>query len=189
MKKLMVMLVLGIVSGAFLLADEPAGKPAAEGGKDGRGDRTRDFRERQKAMAVDYLKATDPAKYEELKKLKGTNPEEFKKQVEAVKAQLKEKFQKELDEMKVLADKYRETKSDADKAALRAKMEESMKKRLEFQKQRIVDMEKSVVEAKEKLAEAEKGLQAKIDEKLNDILAGKTPGADAEKTKKDEKAK
>jgi len=188
MRKILVMLALCVCAGVLLLADEPAGKPAGEGTKVGKGERMRDFGERQKAMAVEYLKATDPAKYEELKKLKETNPEEFKKQVEVVKAQLKEKFQKELDEMKVLADKYRETKSDADKAALRTKMEESMKKRLEFQTKRIADMEKNVAEAKGKLAEAEKNFQAKIDERINNILSGKTAGADAEKAKKDEQA-
>jgi len=189
MRKMFAMLVLCVFSGVVLLAEEPAGKPAAEGVKDGKGDRMKGIADHQKAMAVEYLKSTDPAKYEELKELKDTNPEEFKKQVEVVRVQLKEKFQKEMDEMKALADKYRETKSDADKAALRAKMEESMKMRLELQKQRIADMEKNVADAKEKLAEAEKSLQTKIDEKINNILSAKTPGADTEKSKRNEQVK
>ncbi len=179
MKRLLAIIALTAVSGIFLFADEPAG------GGDGKGDRMKGMGENQRAaMFAEYLKKTDPAKFEELEKLKKEKPDEYRKQVDAMKAQAMEKFKKERDEFKALSDKYRDTKSDTDKAALKAKMEENMKKKIEFQKQRIADMEKSLSDAKAKLEDTEKNMQAKIEEKLNEILAGKDSGKEVDEVKK-----
>ena len=99
-----------------------------------------------------------------------------------VSEKMKEKNQKEREEMKVLVDKYRETKSDADKAAVRAKVEEYMNKRIEMQKRRVEETEKRLAQEKANVADEEKNIQSKIDERLNQILSN-TEGKKSEPAK------
>lgn len=165
MRKLIAMVCMGILSGVFVLSAQDVPKPPAPGSNPGtnpvlgRGTNP----EMGMQMAFEYLRQGDPKKFEEMQKLKQENPDEFKKQMAELSVKMKEKVLKEREEMKALTDKYRETKSDADKAALRVKLEEYMNKRIEMQKRRIAEMEKSI-------ADEEKNMQAKIDERLNQIL-------------------
>ena len=48
-----------------------------------------------------------------------------------------------------------------------------MKKRVEMQKRRVDEMEKNLAQAKANLADEEKSIQSKIDERLNQILSNK----------------
>jgi len=183
MRKLIAMTFVGLLSGVFVLSAEDASKPSAPG--NGPVPAKAINPELGMQMASEYLRQSDPKKFEEMQKLRQENPEEFKKQMSALSGKMKEKNQKEREEFKALTDKYRETKSDADKAAVKAKLEEFMKKRIEMQKRRIDEMEKNIVQAKSNIADEEKNMQAKIDEKLNQILSGK----DGQKDKKTEPAK
>ncbi|HCE43902.1 MAG TPA: hypothetical protein DET40_10175 [Lentisphaeria bacterium] len=108
----------------------------------------------EQEMMDNRLRETDPKKFDEITKLR--------KQVMEMTRQLMEKARKDEEDFRKLVDKYRETKADADKAALRTKIEERMKNNIESQKQR--------------LAEEEKTMQEKIDKILNDIASGKCPG-------------
>jgi ATP-dependent Clp protease ATP-binding subunit ClpA len=171
MRKLIAMICLGFLSGVFALSAQDAPKPpSGVGGPSvGRGMNP----EMGTQMGSEYLRQNDPKKFEEMQKLRQENPEEFKKQMAELSEKMKEKNQKEREEFKALADKYRETKSDVDKAAVRAKLEEYMKKRVEMQKRRVDEMEKNLAQAKANLADEEKSIQSKIDERLNQILSNK----------------
>ncbi len=169
MRKLIVMICLGLLSGVFVLSAQDAPKPAAGG--DGPAQARRMNPEMGMQMAFEYLRQSDPKRFEEMQKLRQENPEEFKKQMAELSEKMKEKNQKEREEFKALADKYRETKSDVDKAALRAKLEEYMNKRIETQKRRIEEMEKNLADAKSTLADEQKNIQTKIDERLNQVLS------------------
>ncbi|HBC87307.1 MAG TPA: hypothetical protein DCZ94_10160 [Lentisphaeria bacterium] len=182
-----------MMSGFAVMAQDAPVAPA-DAGKDAKGDAGRGRAEQMRAMAIEQLRETEPAKFEELKKLKQDNPEEFQKQVEEIKNKMKEKFDKEREDFKVLVDKYRETKTDEALAAVKTKMQEYAQKRIEMQKKQIAEMEKKLAEAKARIAETEKDMQAKIDERLKTIIDGKAPGndgkdkKDGKDEKKDEKA-
>lgn len=171
MRKMIAMICTGFVCGAFVLSAEDAAKPAAPGNNlvPGRSMSP----ETGMQMASEYLRQSDPKKFEEMQKLRQENPEEFKKQMVDLSVKMREKNQKEREEMKALTDKYCETKSDIDKAALKAKLEEYMNKRIEMQKRRIDEMEKNLAISKSKIADEEKNMQSKLEERLKDILANK----------------
>ena len=180
MRKLIAMICLGFLSGVFVLSAADAPKPPAGG--DAPPQARRMNPEMGLQMAVEYLRQSDPKKFEEMQRLRQENPEEFKKQMAEVSEKMKEKNQKEREEMKVLVDKYRETKSDADKAAVRAKVEEYMNKRIEMQKRRVEETEKRLAQEKANVADEEKNIQSKIDERLNQILSN-TEGKKSEPAK------
>ncbi|HBC87243.1 MAG TPA: hypothetical protein DCZ94_09835 [Lentisphaeria bacterium] len=127
-------------------------------GMEGRGrqmpQNMRGQQERQEQeMMENRLREIDPKKFEEISKLKD--------QVREMTQQLMEKARKDEEDFRKLVEKYRETKADTDKAALRAKIEERMKNNLESQKQRI--------------SEEEKNIQSKVDRILNEITSEKGP--------------
>ena len=179
MRKLIGMICMGFLSGVFVLSAQDAPKPAAARNDDAQLRASQQQGGMQRVS--EYLMQNDPKKFEEMKKLRLENPEEFEKQMTAISQKMRGDSQKERDEFKVLADKYRETKSDADKAALKAKLEEYMNKRIEMQKRRIEEMEKNIVQLKSNLADDEKNIQTKIDERLNQVLTN-TEGKRERKT-------
>lgn len=184
MRKLIAMVCMGLLSGVFVLSAQDAPKPPAPENNAPPFGREMNP-ERGMQMAVEYLRQNDPKKFEEMQKLRKENPEEFRKQMAGISEKMTEKVQKEREEMKTLTDKYRETKSDADKAALRAKLEDYVNKKIHAQKLRIEEMEKRIAQDKSNIAAEEKNMQAKIDERLNQILSNK----EGAKDKKDESAK
>jgi organic radical activating enzyme len=171
MRKLIAMICMGLLSGVFVLSAQDDSKQAPNRNNPALGRGGNPGRAMQ--MVTEYLRENDPKKFEELKKLRQENPEEFKKQVAELTEKMKEKFQKEREEFKALVEKYRETKSDADKAALKGKLEEMMNKGIEMQKRRVEEMEKNLAQMKSKIADEEKNMQAKLDERLAQILSGK----------------
>ena len=176
MRKPIAVICMGILSGIFVLSAQDVPKPPAAGSNPALGKGMNP--EMGMQMVFESLRQSDPKKFEEMQKLKQENPEEFKKQMAELSVKMKEKVQKEKEEFKTLADKYRETRSDADKAAVRAKLEEYMGRRIEMQKRRIDEMQKRRIEEMEKrfaqekanIADEEKNMQNKIDERLNQIL-------------------
>ncbi|MFA6293645.1 MAG: hypothetical protein WC637_17795 [Victivallales bacterium] len=168
MRKLIGMICMGLLSGIFALSAQDAAKPGPAG--DGSAQARRMNPEMGLQMVAEYLRQNDPKKFEEMQKLRQEKPEEFKKQMAELSEKMREKNQKEREEFKALSDKYRETKSDADKAAVKAKLEEYMNKRIEMQKRRIEEIEKNLADAKANLADEEKSMKSKIDEWLNQIL-------------------
>lgn len=168
MKKFIVLACLCFISTAVVLAEETAtsetGNVPGEGcgmkHHEGKGcEKQHGNKGGEKGAMLMRLKQQDPAKFEELMKLKQDNPEEFKNQIKQIAEAKKAEFEQKKAEIKGLVDKYRESKSDADKATLRAKIEENMKNRLEKQKQKIADEENN--------------LQTLIDKRLENIIEGK----------------
>ncbi len=125
-------------------------------------------------MVSEYLQQNDPKKFEEMKKLRLENPEEFEKQLTEISQKMREEAQKEEAALKALVDKYRETKSEPDKAALRAKLEEITGRKIKMQKRNVEEMEAKLVQLKANIAEEEKKLQTQVDAKLNVIISGRT---------------
>ena len=159
MRNLIAMICMGLLSGVFVLSAQDVPKPPTSGSNPGTNPVLGKGMNPEMGMqmaAFEYLRQSDPKKFEEMQKLKQGNPEEFKKQMAELSEKMKEKAQKEKEEFKALADKYHETKSDADKAAVRAKLEEYMARRIEMQKRRIDEMQKRRVEDMEKRFAQEK---------------------------------
>ncbi|MFA6292867.1 MAG: hypothetical protein WC637_13850 [Victivallales bacterium] len=171
MRKIIAVACLGILSGVLTLNAEDEAMAAAAGDKEVHLRSVLPPGGVQ--MVSEYLLENDPKKFEELKKLRLENHEEFEKQMVEVSLKMRERTQQEGAELKALSDKYRETRSDADKAALKSKLQELMRKRIEMQKRRIVEMEKGILLLKANVAEEEKKIQEKIDERLKEILSNK----------------
>jgi hypothetical protein len=178
MKKFSVVLALCILAGTIAVADEEssveesscAKKELGAGKKCGKEQCQTNHRE----MMIERLKMSDPAKFEELKKLRTENPEEFKAKIKELAKEAMEKIKKEREEMNALADKYRETKSEEDKAALKTRIEEQMKSQLQNRKEHIANMEAKILKAKEEMATQEKDFDSMVETKLNAIIEGKT---------------
>jgi len=96
---------------------------------------------------------TDPKAFEEIASLRRQVMEKTQK--------LMEKARKDEEDFRKLVEKYRDTKADADKAALKVKLEERAKNSLEAQKQRISDEEKNI--------------QERVEKTLNEIASEKPP--------------
>lgn len=171
MRMIIAVLCMGILSGVFILHAEDEAKANAAGDKEVHLRSVLPPGGVQ--MVSEYLLQNDPKKFEELKKLRLENHEEFERQMVEVSQKMREKSRKEGDELKALSDKYRATKSDADKAALKSKLEELMGKRIEMQKRRIEEMEKNLVQLKANIADEEKKIDVKIEERIKEILSDK----------------
>lgn len=169
MRNLIAMICVGLLSGVLTLnaQDVPKPPPSANAPAGMMGMTP----ERGMQMAVENLRLSDPKKFEELQKLRQENPDEFKKQMAEVTEKMREKAQKEREEFKALVDKYLQTKSDVDKAAVKGKIEEMMTKRIEMQKRGIEEAEKNLAQRKAALADEEKNMQSKLEERLSQILA------------------
>ncbi len=171
MGKIIAVVCLGFLAGVALLMGEDAPNTAS-GMKDDaimRGALPKGGVQ----MVSEYLLQNDPKKLEEMKRLRLENPEEFEKQLTEISQKMREEARKEAADLKAAADKYRETKSDADKAALKARLADVMGKRIKMQKRNIEETEAKLARLKTELAEEEKKVQAQIDEKISAVLLDK----------------
>lgn len=117
-----------------------------------------------------YLEENDPKKLEELKKLRTEDPEKFREEIKEVREEIKEKIQAERKEFKELVDKYRESQSEDDKAAIREKLAEQFNKRMEREKGRVEKIEEHLKKLKERVEKRSGKMDEIINSKLDDII-------------------
>lgn len=171
MRKIIAVVCVGLLSGVFVLSAQDAPKQVSIVNDDAHLRAVLPPGGIQ--MVSEYLLQNDPKKFEEMKKLRVENPEEFEKQMAVIAQKMREMSKNEETELKALSDKFRATRSDADKAALKSKLQELMGKRIEMQKRRIEEIEKNLVQLKANVADEEKKIDAKIEERIKDILLDK----------------
>ncbi len=155
MKKLILAACICVLSAAFVAAEE-ANTARADDSTCKKGQWAKKGGHGKGMRMMGFLRENDPEKFKELMKLRDENPEEFDKQRDSALASVKAEFERKMLEIRDLVRKYRESRNDADKEAIRAKIEENMKARLEAKKKEVADMESK--------------LQAMVDERLNEIL-------------------
>lgn len=141
----------------------PFEKTGARGGEFKRGS------QRGAGMFAGYLEENDPERLEELKKLKTEDPEKFREEIKEIREEIKEKIQAERKEFKELVDKYRESQTEDNKAAIREKLAEQFNKHMEREKRRVGKIEEHLKKAKERCEKRAGKMDEIINSKLDDI--------------------
>jgi DNA repair exonuclease SbcCD ATPase subunit len=116
------------------------------------------------------IKLDDPQKYEELKKLKDSNPEECSKQIKEFFQAMQKKRQAEREEMKKLKEEYKKTKSESVKAQIKQKLAEEFARKLKMEKARLTHLQEKLKEAEDRYNKREQNSSQIVDSKLNEML-------------------
>jgi hypothetical protein len=132
-------------------------------------------------LFVRELSGIDPATVDELNKMMrksmqgGMDSDEYNKRVKEEKAKAKANFEKEMAELKVLVDKYRDGKKEEDTLAVKAKLTKYTQRDSEKQRLAVAQRVKELEEAKAKIAEEETG--APVEAMLKAVVAGDFPAS------------
>jgi hypothetical protein len=132
-------------------------------------------------LFVRELSGIDPVTVDELNKMMrksmqgGMDSDEYNKRVKEEKAKAKANFEKEMAELKVLVDKYRDGKKEADTLAVKAKLTKYAQRDTEKQRLAVAQRVKELEEAKKMIAEEETG--APVEAMLKAVVAGDFPAS------------
>jgi hypothetical protein len=130
-------------------------------------------------LFVRELSGIDPVTVDELNKMMRKSmqadgdSEAYNKRVKEEKAKAKANFEKEMAELKVLVDKYRDGKKEEDAVAVKAKLTKYAQRDSEKQRLAVAQRVKELEEAKKKIAEEEKG--APVEAMLKAVVEGDFP--------------
>jgi hypothetical protein len=112
------------------------------------------------------LEIENPAKAEELKKLKESNPQEFGKALKDAEKEMFEKIKAKMDEFKKLVREYQKNKSDELKSKIRAALLEQYEVNIKIKEKMIQKMEEGLKKAKEDFEQTKSLKEKLVDIKL-----------------------
>lgn len=112
-----------------------------------------------------------PEEYSNLIKLQKDNPREFQEKLMMLTRKLEEKQQQEVRKFNELIEKYRKTKSDEDKAAIRKQLEIEFSQKMTLQRKRVEKLGENYEKAKAALAKRETGKDEIINDRLKQITS------------------
>jgi hypothetical protein len=147
------------------------GPPMGKGGPDkmrcgGKGCGKGRFDRGPKMDSLMMLEIENPAKAEELKKLKESNPEEFGKALRSAEKEMFEKIKTKMNEYKKLVREYRKNKNSDLQEKIRASLLEQYDVNLKIKEKMLQKMQEKAKKAQEDLEQAKSLKDKLVDMKL-----------------------
>lgn len=124
------------------------------------------------------LSIDNPAKFEELKKLKESNPDAFKEEMGKLVSEYREKLKAQHERARALMEEYKKNPTEENKAKLRAELEKNFNERMKGREQQLQDASKKLEESKAQFEKTKQDRDAKIDDILAKFLERKDAKGD-----------
>lgn len=116
------------------------------------------------------LEMENPEKAKELRTLKDTKPEEFRKTLKAATDEIFEKQKKDREEFGKLLEQYKQNPSDDLKAQISSKVAAQFDKKMKMEEKMISQMEGDLKKTKEKLEKQQNMKDQLVDLKVSNII-------------------